>query len=127
MGESITVATRQAILRSHGVAEVVAFPSSACPGALSPPSPAVEARKKEHCPDHSERWLMAAAPRAGGPYWPGNADERAKYDGREVYSIRVILLSLSPQGAVENSADYVFEAQQGRWQFLARRHLLIVE
>jgi hypothetical protein len=84
-------------------------------------------RKRSHCPAESLRAVLVALPRQGGAYWPQNFDERPKYDGRDVWSVRVIVKTLSPNGQVERSADYVFERVKDAWVLLERRLVLIVE
>jgi hypothetical protein len=72
--------------------------------------------------------LAIALPREGGVYWPNNFDERTKYAGRLVWSVRVISRSVGPRASSEGSADYLFELRGGsEWVFLERRGLLIVD
>jgi hypothetical protein len=118
---------RVAALARLGIAALDGLPNAECPGALMPPTPANEERRRSHCPPLVFRAVMVALPRTGGSYWPRNFDEREKYAGRDVCSVRVIVRLLAPNGHVESSADLIFEATASGWQFLERRALLIIE
>jgi hypothetical protein len=118
---------RQAVLSRLGIPETDGLGYADCPGVLVPPTPIMVERKRSHCPAESFRAVLVALPRQGGAYWPQNFDERPKYDGRDVWSVRVIVKTLSPNGQVERSADYVFERVKDAWVLLERRLVLIVE
>lgn len=125
--DAVTQARRN-LLIELGIAETDAFKDSRCPGAMIPPSPEVDERKRERCPSTRYNSVIIALPREGGSYWPGNVDERNKYANRSVYSVRIIETSLHPRGSVEESIDYVFERQaDNQWKLLDIRPLLIVE
>lgn len=115
-------------LRTLKVTRTDAIEDAKCPGVLIPPSPAIEERKRATCPSAPYRSVILSTPREGGAYWPNEVDERVKYQGRNVASLRLIVRSLSPHGSVESAWDFVFEWQSdGVPRLLEKRLLLILE
>jgi len=122
------VTSRREVIRRMRLPETDALRDAQCPGATLPPSEAVIARRQEWCPEVSFRSVIAATARDGGVYWPGNTDQRDRYAGRPVRSVRAIVRSISPRGSVESAADYVFERVGDRaWRLVETRVLLVVE
>lgn len=119
--------SRRAALRLLGVTEAQGIPEVACPPVMAPPTPELQEEKARWCPQVAFRNALIALPRTGGAYWPPSVDERAKYAGRLVYTVRVLQRLFYPQGQMEASHDYVFEYQADGWVLLERRGLLIIE
>jgi hypothetical protein len=116
------------ILAELRVPTTDAITDARCPGAMLVSTEEVIARRALLCPDPPYRSIVIGIPREGGPYWPGNIDERSRFSGRDVRSVRVIARHVSRKGSAEASYDYVFERDRhGRWQFVAVRSLLNVE
>ena len=98
-----------------------------CPGIMTL-SPQDDSLKLAFCPRADHRSVIVGLARAGGPYWPGNIDERRKYGDTTAFSVRVIQRNVGPRGSVELSSDYVFIKIAGsQWQLSEWRPLLIVE
>lgn len=125
--DSSIIGMRKQLLTAVGVGETDAFRDAQCPGGLAPPTDSIVAQRKRLCPNTQYRSHIASLPRPGGAYWPGNVDERGKYEGRDVMTVRVISRVVGPTGSVESSADYVFTHADGGWQYMKRKALLIVE
>lgn len=119
---------RRSILTALGVDEADGLRYVACPGVMVPPSDEVTHVRRERCPETDYQIVMVGQPRPGGVLLPPNIDERAKYAGRSVHSVRVIRRDVGPRGSVETSADYVFErVEDDTWRLLEVRELLIIE
>ena len=118
---------RMSILTRLAVREGDALLYADCPGTLTPTVPAIVERKRQNCPNDPIDLVLIALPRKGGVYWPDNFDERGKY-GESAYTVRVIVTSVSSQGRLQVSTDYVFTVSSvGGWELREKRHLLIVE
>jgi len=127
--DAAVVARRSELIERLGRLETDALADARCPGVLVPPGPAVAERRRRHCPtEGSYRSAALALPRPGPPYWPGNVDERARYAGVDVVSVRVIIRHLSEAGSSERSMDYVFAfTSEDDVRYLKRTELLVVE
>ena len=123
---SRTIAGRRAILHREGIPIADALIATGCPGALSVPTAEIERAWRERCPRTPQRTVIIALPRLGA--LPRKGETATTYPGREVYSIRVIEHSESPQGADQVTFDLIFERTSARkWVLLERRNLLFVE
>jgi len=112
---------RRDILAKAGATEDNAFSHMRCPGGLLPYVEPHITELREHCPREALGIAVIALPRENGAYAPGAVDDRAKYHGRDIYSVRVIETTLHPMGTWEAVSDYVFERVEGsRFVFLER-------
>jgi hypothetical protein len=127
--DEAVVARRSELIERLGRLQTDAVVDARCPGVLLPTGTAVVERRRRHCPtEGSYRSAALALPRPGAPYWPGNVDERPRYEGVDVVSVRVIVRHLSAAGSVERSMDYVFAyTSEHDVRYLKRTDLLIVE
>lgn len=105
------------------------FPVYDCPSAIMPFRTAAEmAEARRGCPPDSFRIAALSLGRPGGAHWPPYQDWRSRYQGREVWSVRVIIREYGPHGlGPESSMDLVFERQVTGWILLERARFLIVE
>jgi hypothetical protein len=97
-----------------------------CPGVLRRSNPEIRDERARHCPRDTRYEALIALPRAGGPFIPGGVDERATF-GDGVFTVRVIVRTLGPQGVSESCDDRVFRFIDGAWKLVVRRDLLVVE
>lgn len=126
-GDSLVIGKRIKVLAETGTPTTDAWKDAACPGVLIPPSPEILEWKRRDCPSKEFLSAVIAVPRAGGAYWPDNVDERNKH-GAGTFTVRVITRSVSPDGSVEASYDYVYRcADSGECSLLEVKPLLIVE
>lgn len=73
-----------------------------------------------------ENFMVAliGVPRQYGPHLPGTLDERGASPG--LWSVRVITVDLSGEGAIQTAWDYVFEVGQAGSPRLVRKRALMV-
>ena len=95
-------------------------------GVASSATPANQESRVRNCPLSPVTSALIALPREQGPYWPQNFDERLVH-GDTVFSTRVIIRNAGPHGAMEAAVDLVFARNRGKWVFVARRNILVVE
>ena len=81
---------------------------------------------REGCGKESYQSIAIALPRDGGVHWPGNFDERTRYPGRSVVTVRVLSRDLLEDGSPGDASDFVFEKTSGGWRLLERRLLLVL-
>lgn len=113
------VGPRKSLLTEMGVPTTDALADARGVSAFPPP----DVRERQvGCPAAYYTSVAAAVPRQGGPGWPdqdvdGTAvpqDERPTPPG--AFTVRVVLRTVQPHGAVRSVWDYVFVRSRGVWQ-----------
>ncbi len=118
--------SRRTVLTRLAIAEMDGLAYTDCPLSSPPPSRSPEPNPGwSLCPDPGFRVAFLALPRRGDSWTPGH--DVVDVGNREVYSVRAIVRQFEVVGGLEYSADFVFERIDGRWVFLNRVMLTIIE
>jgi hypothetical protein len=123
------VALRAAVLRAAGIPETRSPVQGRCPGVMMPIDAGDPRNAKVlHCPAKRLELVAVAMPRRGGAHHPDtDYDEREAGTALGHWSVRVIVVSLGPEGASTVVSDFVFRRANGRWEHVKTQRLIIIE